>query len=96
MDLDDRVYRAARAQEVIENEAFTDAVKSLNEEVMTQWQMTPARDTQGREQLWIYQRLLSRLVENLKATMLDGTQARLDLDHRQTMAERARNLLRVW
>ena len=95
MDIDDRIYRAARAQEVIDNEAFTSAVKSLNDEVLKQWQATPARDTQGREHLWIYQKLLGKLVENLKATMLDGQQAKLDLSYKQTLAEKARRLLRV-
>jgi len=44
--------RGWRAKELQDNELLQQALKSIKDEVITQWGACPARDMEGKEQLW--------------------------------------------
>lgn len=93
MTLEQRLYDGDRAREVLENEAFGAAFEAIEKEVIEQWTNSPARDQEGRERLWTYLGLLKKLKAQLTQTLETGKLAQLELQHRQTVAERARGWL---
>lgn len=91
--LESRIYDANRAREVLDNEAFNAAFADIEQEVFDRWQNSPSSETAARERLWIYQFLLKELKKNLTTRLETGKLAELDLKHKQTLADRARNIL---
>ena len=87
------IYRANRAKEVIENESYIDAFALIEQELTDQWKLSPARDQDGREKLWLMQRLLGKLKVCLESTMDSGKLAVAELTHKQTLVERAKDWL---
>ena len=90
--LEQRLYLGDRAKEVIENEVFVDAFTQIQNEVIEQWTNSPARDAEGRERLWTYLQMLKRLQAKLQQTMESGQLARIDLEHKRTLVDRARGM----
>jgi hypothetical protein len=90
--LEQRLYLGDRAKEVIENEVFIDAFTQIQNEVIEQWTNSPARDAEGRERLWTYLQMLKRLQAQLQQTMESGQLARIDLEHKRTLVDRARGM----
>ena len=93
MTLEERLYLGDRAREVIENEAFIAAFEATEKEVVDQWMQSPARDQDGREKLWQYLSMLRKVKANLQTTLETGKLAQLELQHKRTMAEKARGWL---
>lgn len=93
MTLEDRLYLGDRAREVIENEAFIAAFEATEKEVVDQWMQSPARDQEGREKLWQYLSMLRKVKANLQTTLETGKLAQLELQHKRTMADKARGWL---
>lgn len=90
--LEQRLYLGDRAKEILENEAFIAAFESTEKEVIEQWTNSPARDWEGREKLWSYLHLLRKVRTHLQTTLETGTLAKLELQHKQTIADR----LKAW
>lgn len=90
--LEQRLYLGDRAREVIENEVFVDAFTQIQNEVIEQWTNSPARDAEGRERLWTYLQMLKRLQAQLQQTMESGQLARIDLEHKRGLMDRARGM----
>jgi hypothetical protein len=87
--LEKRLYDGDRAKEVLENEAFIAAFEAIEKEVIDQWTNSPARDEAGREKLWAYLHLLKKVRTHLQSTLETGTLAKLELQHQQTLRDRA-------
>lgn len=93
MTIEQRIYNGDRAKEVLNNEAFIQAMADIKAEVIDQWTKSPARDLEGREKLWLMLQLAGKLELILKTTLDTGKLARLDLDHKRSMADRAKSLI---
>ncbi len=93
MTLEERIYNADRAREVLENEAYLAAFADTKQELMTAWENSPARDLEGREKLWLMLSLLKKLEKHLSTSLDTGKLARLDLEHKRTLAEHAKALI---
>lgn len=91
--LEDRLFLGDRAKEVLENEAFSAAFDATEKEVIEQWTNSPARDAEGREKLWQYLMLLRKVKANLQTTLETGTLAKLELQHQQSLRDKARGWL---
>ena len=91
--LEQRLYSGDRAREVLENEAFIAAFEAIEKEVIDQWTNSPARDEAGREKLWSYLHLLRKVRTHLQSTLETGKLAQLELQHQQTLTDRARGWL---
>ena len=72
MTPEERLYRGARAKEIIESDVFQDAFTAIETEVIDQWKNSPARDEAGRQNLWQYLKLLEKLRAYLQSTMETG------------------------
>lgn len=89
--LEQRLYSGDRAREVLENEAFINAFDSIEQEIINQWKQAPARDAEGREKLWAYLHLLSKLKAQLTQTLETGKLAMLELEHQRSIKQRMRD-----
>lgn len=88
--LEQRLYAGDRAKEVLENEAFIAAFEAIEKEVIEQWTNSPARDQDGREKLWSYLHLLRKVRMHLVSTLETGKLAQVDLQHQQSLMDRAK------
>jgi len=93
MTLEGRIYNADRAKEVLENEAFQQVFADAKQEITEQWTKSPARDQEGREKLWLMLSLLNKLEAMLQSSLDSGKLAKAELQHQQTMLERAKALV---
>ena len=90
MTLEERLFAGNRAKEVLENEAFIAAFEAIEKEVIEQWTNSPARDQDGREKLWSYLHLLRKVRTHLTSTLETGKLAQVELQHQQTLRDRAK------
>jgi len=93
MKIEQRIYNGDRAREVLENEAFVEAFNAIETEVIEQWKSSPARDAAGRESMWTYLMLLSKLKAQLTQTLETGKLAQMELQHKRTLAERVKSAM---
>lgn len=93
MDIENRINRGSRAKEVLENEVYQETFDTLEQEIMTQWAESPARDQEGREKLFLMLGLTKRLKGILQSTMETGKLAEVELIHQQSLAEKAKAYL---
>jgi hypothetical protein len=91
--IEERIYEANRARDVLENEVFQQVFADIEKEVIEQWKTSPARDEAGREKLWIYLSMLNKVKKHLESSLESGKLANLELDHKRTLAERAKAFL---
>jgi hypothetical protein len=76
------LYRAARAQELLDNPLMAEALAAWEQEITLQWQNSPLRDNEGREHL---RRLLQASREfklYLSSVAQTGALVRLDLERK--------------
>lgn len=93
MTPEQRTYNGDRAREVLENEVFQQVFADYRTEITEQWMKSPARDVDGRERLWTFLAHLNKLQAMLQTTLDTGKLARLELQHKQSLAQRAKGLI---
>lgn len=92
--IETRLSEGSSAKEVLDNPQFQAAFTAIETEITQQWTNSPARDTEGREKCWQYLMLLKKVQTHLQSTLETGKLAQIELQHRQTIAERLRDTLR--
>jgi hypothetical protein len=90
--LEDRIERGRLASEVLENELFIEAFESTERELVERWKSSPARDSEGREKIWVYLSMLRKVRANLESAMETGELGKIELNHRASAAERVRSI----
>jgi hypothetical protein len=90
--IEKRIYDGHRAKEVLENEAFQQVFKDIEQEFVEQWKESPARDNEGREKIWIYLSILRKVETHLKTALDTGKLAELELQHKQSLLDR----MKIW
>lgn len=88
--LEQRIYNGDQARLVLENEAFAAAFADMKTEITAQWETSPARDTEGREELFKLLKLANKLELILRSSMDDGKLAKHELEHKRNWADRAK------
>lgn len=90
----ERIYNGNRAKEVLENEAFIQAFTDIEKELQQRWLDLPSTDetAKARDRLHLSITLLHKVRAALQTTLETGKLARLDLEHKKTLAERARGI----
>ena len=79
--IDQRIYDAAKANEVLENEAFQWAIEKLKEEYIDAWLNSPAKSADDRESLYLMVKMVDRMKGHLEQRLMDGKQANLQREH---------------
>lgn len=95
--LNEEIRRAESARQVVEHPLFQEAFNTLREEVVHQWETSPAGDTEGREKLWLILKAADRAQAHLVSLMETGKLAAVEkqrmLDRLNPWAEQRRGLL---
>ncbi|QJP10462.1 hypothetical protein [Pseudomonas multiresinivorans] len=90
--LEKQLYDANRAREVLENEVFIQVWADVEQELTKAWQESPARDVEGREKIFLTLQMLRKLHKAIQSTLDSGKLAEKELQHKKTLADRARGI----
>ena len=88
----ERIYAGNRAKEVLENEVFIQVWADVEQELTRAWQDSPARDTEGREKIFLTLQMLRKLKGAIQSTLETGKLAEAELRHQKTLADRAKGI----
>ncbi|MES2323272.1 MAG: hypothetical protein V4633_13490 [Pseudomonadota bacterium] len=91
--IDKRIYDADQARLVLENEAFAAAFADMKAEITQQWESSPVRDAEGREELFKLLKLANKLELILRSSMDDGKLAKHEINQKQNWADRAKQAI---
>jgi hypothetical protein len=64
--------RAARADRLLKDETFIETLDGLGDAYFKAWLATNARDTDGRERLWLARTVLTRVREDIATLVSNG------------------------
>jgi len=79
MELEEQANRGDQAAKLMEHPLLVEAFDLIEQDIRDKWAGSPARDTQGREQLWTQLRLLHRLRGQIQYVAESGKVARQSL-----------------
>lgn len=71
--------RGINAKLLLETPLLVEAFADAKAEYLAAWENTPARDTEGRERLWIMVKLIDRVRSHLETVMAGGKLAEREL-----------------
>lgn len=89
MTLEEEIRRAGKAREILENEIFKDAVRSLEEALLLGIRQSAFKDSELREKLCQQYTLLHGVVGQLKTHMETGELAEEEV-RRKTVSEKVK------
>jgi hypothetical protein len=89
--LEQRLSQGNLAREVLENEVFNSAFDAIEQEIIEQWKSAPVRDEEGREKLYLMLKMGQKFKLALQSTMETGKLAQAELQHKQSMLDRAKS-----
>lgn len=95
MEIEDRMHNAEQAQKVLDNPAFAAAFDAMKLEIIETWTNSPAKDPEGREKLWQLLKLLDKLQLTLRTTIDTGKLAKMELNHKRTVAQVGKSWLGI-
>ena len=86
---EDEIRRAEQARYLLDHDLMKAAFAEVGDEIARQWRESPARDTEGRERLYLMLRLLDRVRDTLQGHVETGKVARArlaDLERERTIS----------
>lgn len=86
MSLDKDADRGRRAEEVLDNDVYSDAYKDISDALITNWRAATSKDE--REELHKLLKLLDKVQNVMESTMRSGKLASAELAHKRSLAER--------
>lgn len=75
--------RAAAAKRILEDPAFTSAVVDVRAAIVATWGKTSLNDAAQREQLWLMEQALQRVLTVLRNRITNGMIAERDVEARR-------------
>jgi hypothetical protein len=94
MQLLKEMDRGQQALDLISHPLMAEAFESIRQSYLTQWENSPARDTEGREKIWTYLKQLDALKAHLTTVMQTGKMAQEQRSLMERMKAGARSLMR--
>lgn len=86
------MQRGERARQLLEEPMIRDALNLIEQEVIGQWSACPARDVEGREELWKLYKTAQKFRGVLQSIMESGKLSAHQLQSKKTIAQRFNNL----
>lgn len=71
--------RARKAQELLDNPLFNEAIETIEADLIKAWKATPARDTEGRERCWTAVQQVGNIKGYFESVLRDGKLANAQL-----------------
>ncbi len=75
-----QITEMGHAAQLINNEFLWKQFDYLKEEYIKAWQVSPARDADGRERLWQAVQVVGKVRDHLTTVLNDGKIAKTDLE----------------
>jgi hypothetical protein len=72
--------RAAKARVILDSDLFNEAWTELEASYIEAWKATSARDTDGRERLWLANTVLHKVKGQFETMLTDGKVAMITLN----------------
>jgi|TARA_R100001015_G_C4490855_1_gene68472 hypothetical protein len=72
MTPDQEKQRSELAKNILENPVFQDAIKQIKQELYGEFTNSPARDSEGREKIYLMGKMFDVLLVNIKSVMETG------------------------
>tara|TARA_Y100000114_G_scaffold81139_1_gene74814 strand:- start:1742 stop:1981 length:240 start_codon:yes stop_codon:yes gene_type:complete len=69
---EDEQRRAELARSVLENPVFDEAVNKIKNDLYAEFQNSPARDSEGREKIYLMGKMFDLLLVHLRSVMETG------------------------
>ena len=91
--LETRLYNGDRAREVLENEAYIQAIADIESDLIESWKNIPStsQTAAARDRIHLSLTLLGKLQACLQSTLETGKMAKLDLEHKRNLAQRSKD-----
>lgn len=90
--VEDRIARGEEARSILESPIFIEAFESAEKDIVSQWMGSPARDSEGREKLWVYLAMLRKVRAHMERAIETGDMARIEIERKASLAERVTSL----
>lgn len=74
------IGRAAEAKRILESPLIKEAFEGLRKNYTTTWENSPARDTEGREAVWLALKVLKGVETQLNTIIKTGELASISLE----------------
>jgi hypothetical protein len=72
MTPDQERQRTELAKSILDNPVFQDAIKQIKQELYGEFLNSPARDSEGREKIYLMGKMFDLLLVNIKSVMETG------------------------
>ena len=86
--LDQAAVKAARAQDLLDDELLSEAFRALEESYTSAWRATVIDDVPGREKLFLATNIVGKVRDHLIAIVANGKLAQAELKELAQIAER--------
>ena len=83
--------RGQRANELMADDLIVEAFTLLNDRLTKEWADSPVRDSEGRERIWLMQKLLKNVGDHINEIAQTGKLASLQLEQERTLVQRAKD-----
>ena len=90
--LETEVERARQAREITEHPLWAEAFDAYRKRLMDEWAASPARDTDGREKLWLMVKTASAVERHLAEILETGKLASIQMEKKRSLLERAKGM----
>lgn len=87
---EEEMMRGEQARQVMENEIYIEAWKSVREAIISAWESAPIRDKEGQNELKLMLKLLTDVRKNVETVMQTGKMAKIAIE-RESMFKNAVN-----
>lgn len=64
--------RGEKAKDIVNNEVVQEALNAIRDSYMKTWRKSPARDTEGREHIYVMMKIVDSFEANLKSYIAEG------------------------
>lgn len=79
MNLTERAAKGDKAEMLLSNEIFSEAMSNLRTAIVQKWSECPVRDKEAQHELKLMMKLLGDLEANIRVFVTDGKKARFEL-----------------
>ena len=83
--------RGEQAKRLVEDKLLIEALDSIEKEIIEKWEACPARDKEGREELWVYYKTSKKFRSILQGTIESGKVAQFQ---EKSLKDQALSLVR--
>ena len=90
--LETEVERARQAREITDHPLWAEAFDAYRKRLMDEWAESPARDTDGREKLWLMVKTASAVERHLAEILETGKLASIQMEKKRSLLERAKGM----